>query len=77
MMVATFNGNHSTTIIPCYSHTNASDKMDLDTFYNESYSLVHCVTKHNVLIIGGDMNAKIDKNVNNKSRLHNLWNRNG
>ena len=32
MMVATFNGNPSTTIISCHSPNNASDKMDLNTF---------------------------------------------
>ena len=30
-----------------------------------------------VLIIGGDMNAQIGKNINNKFSLHNLSNRNG
>ena len=34
MMVATFNGNPSTTIISCYSPTYVSDEMDLITFYN-------------------------------------------
>ena len=75
MMVATFNGNPSTTII-CYSPTNVSYKTDLIAFYNELSSLLHSIPKH-VLIIGGDMNAKIGKNVNNKFGLHNLSNRNG
>ena len=57
-MVATFSGNPGTTIISCYSSTNASDETDLDTFYNELSSLVHSIPKHNILIIGGDMNAK-------------------
>ena len=35
------------------------------------------IPKHNVLIIGGDMNAKIGKNVNNKFSLHNSSNKNG
>ena len=37
----------------------ASDEMDLITFSNELYSLVRCIPKHNVLIIGRDMNAQI------------------
>ena len=77
MLVATFNGNPSTTIISCYSPTNVSDEMDLITFYNELYSLVCRIPKHNILIIGRDMNAQIGKNINNKFCLHNSSNRNG
>ena len=32
VIVTTFNGNYSTTIISCYTPTNASDETDLDTF---------------------------------------------
>ena len=67
MMVATFNGSPSTTIISCNGPTNASDEKDLDTFYNELSSLVRWIPKHNVLIIGVDMNTHIGKNENNKS----------
>ena len=70
-MVATFNGNPSTTIISCYSPTNVSDEMDLNIFNNELSSFVRSIPKHKVLIIGGDMNAQIGKNVNNKFSLHN------
>ena len=70
IMVATFNGNPGTTIISSYSPTNTSDETDLDTFYNELSTLVRSVLKYNVLIIGGDMNAQIGKNVNNKFSLH-------
>ena len=66
-MVATFNG---------YSTTNASDEKDLDTF-NELSSLVRSMPKHNVLIIGGHMNAQIGKNENNTFSLLNTSNRNG
>ena len=76
-MVTTFNGNTNTTIISCYNPTNVSDETDLITFYDELSSLVRSIPKHNVLVIGGDMNAQIGKNVNNKFSLHNLSNRNG
>ena len=33
--------------------------------------------KHNVLVIGGNINAQIGKNVNHKFSLHNSSNRNG
>ena len=31
---------------------------------------VHNIPKHNVLIIGADMNAQIGNNINNKFSLH-------
>ena len=76
MIVAMFNGNPSTTVISCYSPTDVSDENDLITFYNKWFSLVRSIPKHNVLTIGGDMNAQIGKNVNKKFSLHNLSNRN-
>ena len=64
-------------IISCYIPTNVSEETDLIVFYNELSTLVPRFPKHNVLIIGGDMNAQIGKNVNNKFSLHNSSNRNG
>ena len=76
MTVATFNGNPSATIISCCSPTNVTEKTDLIAFYNELSSLVRSILKHNVLVIGGDMNAQIGKNINHKFSLHNSSNRN-
>ena len=76
MMVATFNGNPRATIITCYSFTNVRKETDLIAFYNELSSLVYSIPKHNVPVIGGDMNAQIGKNINHKFSLHNLSNRN-
>ena len=76
MMVATFNGNPRATIISCYSPTNVSEETELIAFYAELSSLVRSIPKHNVLVIGGDMNAQIGKNGNNKYSLHNTSNRN-
>ena len=69
IMVATFNGNPSTTII-CYSPINTSDETDLDAIYNELSSLVFSIPKQNVLIIDGNMNSQIGKNINKKLSLH-------
>ena len=77
MMAATFNGNPRATIISCYSPTNVSEETELVTFYNELSSLVRSIPKLNMLVIGGDMNAQIEKNGNNKYSLHNTSNRNG
>ena len=77
MIVATFNGNPSITIIFCDSPINVREETDLITYDNELSSLVRSTLKHNVLIIGRNMNAHISKNVNNKFSLHNSSNRNG
>ena len=76
MMAATFNGNPRATII-CYSPTNVSEETELVAFYDELSSLVRSIPKHSVLVIGGDMNAQIRKNGNNKYSLHNTSKRNG
>ena len=77
MMVVMFNGNPSPTIISCNSPTNVSEETELIAFYNELSSLVRSIPKHNVHVIGGDMNVRIGKNVNHKFSLHNSSNRNG
>ena len=76
-MVATFNGNPRVTIISCYSPTNVSEETELVAFYNVLSSLVRSIPKHNILVIGRDMNAQIGKNRNHKYSLHNSSNRNG
>ena len=45
MMVATFNGNPSATIIFCYSPTNVSEETELIAFYDELSSLGHSIPK--------------------------------
>ena len=77
MMAATFNGNPRATIISCYSPTNVSEETELVTFYDELSSLMRSIPKHNMLVIGGDMNVQIGKNRNNKYSLHNTSNSNG
>ena len=62
MMAATFNGNPKATIISCYSPTNVSEENEIVTFYEDLSSLVRSIPKHNLLVIGGDMNAQIGKN---------------
>ena len=66
MMVATFIVNSSATSIFCSSPTNLSEETELIAFYDELSSLVRCIPKHNVLVIGGDMNTQIGKNFIHK-----------
>ena len=61
MMAATFKGNPRATIISSYSPTNVSEETEQVTFYDELSSLVRSIPKHNMLVIGGDMNAQIAK----------------
>ena len=58
-LIATFNGNPAVTVISCYSPTNVSNVDDREEFYAELSELTKAVPKHNVLLIGGDMNGKI------------------
>ena len=54
-----------------------SEETELIAFYDELSSLVRSIPKHNVLVMGGDMNAQIGKNGNHKYSLHNSSNKNG
>ena len=75
-MHASFNGNPCTMIISCNSPTNDSNESNIITFYNKLSFLVRQIPKHNVLIIGGDMNAEISKDRNDKFCLYNSPNKN-
>ena len=70
MIAATFNGNPRAIIIFCYSPTNVIEETEQVTLYDELSSLVRSIPKHNVLVIGGDMNAQIGKKGNNKYSHH-------
>ena len=64
MMSVSTNGNPYTANVSCYGYTNASDKKDMTTWYNEVSSLVGHIPKLNSLIIGGSMNAQMSKDKN-------------
>ena len=61
MTVATFNGNHSATIISCDSPTNVSEESERIVFFDELSPIVRSNPKHNVLVTGGDINTQIGK----------------
>ncbi|XP_063600319.1 uncharacterized protein LOC134776500 [Penaeus indicus] len=77
IIITNFNGNPATTIISCYSPTNVADEQEGDTFYSELSHASRTAPKHNMLILGGDMNAQLGKNQHGKYALHETTNRNG
>ena len=76
-MTINLSGNQQTTIISCYSPTNVSDEQETIEFYTELNSLTRRIPKHNVLIIGGDFNAKLGQTDGFKYSYHKITNRNG
>ena len=72
MMCASFNSNPCSTIASCYSFTNAGEETDMSTFYNKLSSLIRHIPNHNILIIGGDIDAQKTKmetkNLTNSTR---------
>ena len=59
------------------SPTNASDEMDITTFFKKISFFVQFIPKENVLIIGRGINVQIRKDGNNEFCIHNSPNRNG
>ena len=60
-MIVNFQGNPQTSVISCYSPTNISDEQETEIFYTKLTCLTIQISKHNVLIIGGDLNAHLGK----------------
>ena len=77
IMTANFNGNPKVTVISCYSPTNTSEEEVVTQFYGELSNLVKAVPKHNIKIIGGDMNAKLGRSDVNRLTYGESTNRNG
>jgi exonuclease III len=76
-LIATFNRNPAVTVISCYNPTNASNVHDREEFYTELAELTKAVPKHNVLVVGGDMNGRIDANDATGSVYNKKTNKNG
>lgn len=73
IIVATFRGNPKTVVISCYSPHNSRPEEEVVTFYKKLSDVIEDIPLHNMLFIGGDMNAQITKRFS----LHSTSNRNG
>ena len=76
-LIATFNGNPAVTVISCYSPTNVSTVDEKEEFYAELAELTKNIPKHNVILIGGDMNARIGESDAKGSVYNETTNENG
>ena len=74
IMIAQFNGNPGVTIIVHYTPVEGSE--ETDEHYSNLSSLIHEVPKHNLLLVLGDFNAHLGKEVG-KYTYHDRTNRNG
>ena len=68
MVCATVNGHPWTVFVSFYCPNNTNDETDITNFYNEISYLIRHISKHKVLIIGGNMNANIGKDGKNKAK---------
>ena len=64
-------------MISCYSPPNISDEQETEIFYTKVTCITRQIPKHNVLIIGGDLNAHLGKDCGYKYAYHQTTNRNG
>lgn len=55
----TLHGNPMTTVICCYSPHNELPEEDVAQFYQELSTIIYAIPAHNLLIIGGDLNAQL------------------
>ena len=77
MMCASINGNLCTIIVSCYSPANSRDKTNMIIFYNKLSSFIQHILKHNILIIGWDMNAHMGKERKDKFSWYNSKHKQG
>ena len=60
LITARLQGKHgSITVVQCYAPTNDSSEDEKDQFYSSLKTVVEQVPTHDVLVVMGDLNAKI------------------
>ena len=59
-MTARFNSHYiKTTIVIVYAPTNDSESEAKEDFYDQLQSVLEAVPEHDLLIVMGDLNAKV------------------
>lgn len=60
IITARFNSKHTKmTIIQCYAPTNEAEEETKDIFYQQLQKIINDVPTHDLLILMGDLNAKV------------------
>ena len=61
------------TVIQCYSPTNTADEADKHNFYEQLQSEVAKTPKHDVLMVIGDLNAKVGSDNTGREEYGYTW----
>ena len=79
ILTASFNGNPRLTVITAYSPTEASTDEEAEEFHNNLRQAVSEVPEHHLLLVTGDMNARLGKanSADHGWYYHERTNRNG
>lgn len=79
VLTVSFDGNPRLTVITVYSPTEASTDEDAESFHNTVRQAIADVPAHNLLLLVGDMNARLGKSSMDDRGwyFHDRTNRNG
>ena len=77
ILQATFDGNPKTKLISCYSQTSTCVDQTRNDFYILLLEKILSIPKHNIQIVGGEMNAKIGPSDCNGFTFNRRTNENG
>ena len=71
IITAIFNSRYTKlTIISCYAPIEDAEKEDKEAFYNQLQEVIHRVPVHDMLLVIGDLNARVSND--NTGRESNL-----
>ena len=78
ILIAHFNGNPVTTIVVTYRPTEAATSEAAEEYHNDLRNALEIIPAHNLLLIVGDLNAKMSRDRDAKGwYYHQTTNRNG